>query len=152
MSPHPCHPCLRSIHHEEISRLEHGEKSPQAPTIHKLSQALEIELERFVDNSPIGLELLTTQEAGQRLNVPTARVRAWMKQGVLPGVKVSGECACQRLPWPNWSAVAGCGEHHAVSTRATGADPSRTPETLWEQSAKREGGVHLAPRLLSSIY
>ena len=39
----------------------------------------------------VGLELLTKQEAGQRLDVPTARVRAWMKQGVLPGVKVGGE-------------------------------------------------------------
>ena len=77
--------------HEEISRLEHGDKCPQAPTVHKLSQALGVPPAQFVDDSPMGLELLTTDEAGHRLDVPGTRVRVWMQQGVLPGVKVGGE-------------------------------------------------------------
>ena len=77
--------------HEEISRLEHGEQSPLAHTVHKLCQALDIAPERFVDDTPVGLDLLTTEEAGRRLDVPGKRVRVWMRQGVLPGVKVGGE-------------------------------------------------------------
>lgn len=74
--------------HEEISRLERGDQSPQAPTVHRLSQALAVAPARFVDESSLGLELLTTEEAGRRLDVPGTRVRKWMHQGVLPGVKV----------------------------------------------------------------
>jgi excisionase family DNA binding protein len=77
--------------HEEISRLEHGDKCPQALTVQKLSRALGVPPEQFVDDAPLGLELLTTEEAGQRLDIPGGRVRKWMQQGVLPGVKVSGE-------------------------------------------------------------
>jgi excisionase family DNA binding protein len=80
-----------SLTHEEISRLEHGEQSPQAPTVHKLSQALGVAPERFVDDTSLGLELLSMREAGQRLDVPAGRVRKWMQQGVLPGVKVGVE-------------------------------------------------------------
>jgi len=79
------------ITHEEISRLELGDRCPQAPTVHKLSQALGVPPVQFVDDSPIGLELLTTEEAGQRLDVPGKRVQVWMQQGVLPGVKVGEE-------------------------------------------------------------
>lgn len=77
--------------HEEISRLEHSKKSPRALTVHKLSQALGVTPVQFVDNSPLGLELLTTEEAGQRLHVPSKRVQVRLQQGVLPGVKVGGE-------------------------------------------------------------
>ena len=77
--------------HEQISRMEHGDKSPLAPTLRKLSQALGVAPERFVDDSPIGLELLSTEEAGRRLDVPGKRVQVWLKQGVLPGIKVGGQ-------------------------------------------------------------
>jgi len=59
--------------------------------MHKLSQALGVAPERFVDDSPIGLEMLTTREVVQRLAIPMARIQVWMKHGVLPGVKVSGQ-------------------------------------------------------------
>lgn len=74
--------------HEEISRLELGDRCPQAPTLRKLSQALGVAPSHFVDDTPVGLELLTTEEAGRRLDVPAGRVRKWTQQGVLPGVKV----------------------------------------------------------------
>ena len=57
----------------------------------QLSQALGGAPERFVDDTPLGRTLLSTEEVGRRLDVPTARVRFWMKHGVLPGVKVSGQ-------------------------------------------------------------
>ena len=76
---------------EEISRLEHGRRAALASTVHKLSQALGVAPEHFVDDTPIGLEMLSTQDAGRRLDVPTARIQAWMRNGVLPGVKVGGE-------------------------------------------------------------
>jgi transcriptional regulator with XRE-family HTH domain len=79
------------ITHEAISALEHGTRAAVAPTVHKLSQALGVAPERFVDDVPVGLTLLSTEEVGQRLDVPAGRVRFWMKQGVLPGVKVSGQ-------------------------------------------------------------
>ena len=55
--------------HEEISRLEQGEKSPQAPTVHKLSPALRILSAQFVDDMPLGLQLLSVREAGHLLGV-----------------------------------------------------------------------------------
>lgn len=79
------------ITHEAISALEHGTRAAVAPTVHKLSQALGVAPERFVDDSSLGLTLLSTEEVGQRLDVPAGRVRKWMKHGVLPGVKVSGQ-------------------------------------------------------------
>jgi excisionase family DNA binding protein len=77
--------------HEQISRLELGTYAPSAPTVHHLSQALDVAPEQFVDDTPVGLELLSVQDAGHRLDVPAGRVRTWMRQGVLPGVKVSGD-------------------------------------------------------------
>jgi excisionase family DNA binding protein len=79
------------LSHEQLSRLELGTYAASAPTVHHLSQALGITPTRFVDDSPIGLEMLSVQEAGQRLDVPAGRVRKWMQQGVLPGVKVGME-------------------------------------------------------------
>jgi transcriptional regulator with XRE-family HTH domain len=79
------------ITHEAISALELGTRAASAPTVHKFSQVLGVAPAQFVDDTPVGLTLLSTREAGQRLDVPTARVRFWMKQGVLPGIKVSGQ-------------------------------------------------------------
>jgi len=79
------------ISHEQISRLELGTYAASAPTVHHLSQALGVTPAQFVDDSSLGLELLSVQDAGQRLDVPAGRVRTWMRQGVLPGVKVGME-------------------------------------------------------------
>jgi transcriptional regulator with XRE-family HTH domain len=93
--------------HEEISRLEGGDKSPKAPALRKLGQALAIAPALLVSSEPIGLELLSTEDAGHRLDVPTARVGVWLRQGVLPGVKVGGQwrvpaIAVAELERSNW--------------------------------------------------
>ena len=82
---------LAGITHEALSNLELGKLAASAPTVRQLSQALGVAPVQFVDDTPIGLTLLSTVEAGQRLDVPPARVRFWMRNGVLPGVKVSGQ-------------------------------------------------------------
>jgi excisionase family DNA binding protein len=78
------------ISHEALSNLELGKLVASAPTVRQLSQALGVAPERFVDTSPIGLEMLSTQEAGRRLDVPVGRIQYWLQQGVLPATKVSG--------------------------------------------------------------
>ena len=77
--------------HEAISRLERGERAASAETVRQLAQALGIPPERFVGRDPIGLTMLTVAEAAARLDVPSARVRDWVGQGVLAGTKVSGQ-------------------------------------------------------------
>ena len=79
------------LSHEHLSRLERGTYAASAPTVHQLSQALGVAPTRFVDDTPIGLEMLSVEETGHRLDVPMGRVRKWMRQGVLPGVKVGGD-------------------------------------------------------------
>jgi excisionase family DNA binding protein len=77
--------------HEQISRLETGRYAPYADTVRTLAQALGVDPERFVGREAIGLTMLTTAEAAFRLDVPIGRVQTWLKQGELPGVKVSGQ-------------------------------------------------------------
>ena len=77
--------------HEAISRLETGHYAPYADTVRTLAQALGVAPARFVGHEAIGLHMLTTAEAAFRLDVPIGRVRTWVKQGELPGVKVSGQ-------------------------------------------------------------
>ena len=79
------------VTNEALSHLERGTRTASAATVHQLSQALGIPPHRFVDDSPIGLDMLSTAEVGQRLGVPVARIQEWLKQGVLAGIKVSGE-------------------------------------------------------------
>jgi excisionase family DNA binding protein len=79
------------VTHEALSHLERGTRTASAHTVHQLSQALGIPPQRFVDDAPIGLELLTTEEAGRRLDVPAARIQYWLKHGVLPATKVGGQ-------------------------------------------------------------
>ena len=62
-----------------------------ANTVRTLAQALRVDPARFVGREAIGLDMLTTAEAAFRLDVPIGRVRTWVKQGELPGVKVSGQ-------------------------------------------------------------
>lgn len=76
--------------HEEISHLEHGEQSPQGSTLRKLSLALNVTPSQFVDDTPIGLEMLTAKQVARRLDVTEWRVRHWLKHGVLPSTKVGG--------------------------------------------------------------
>ena len=76
--------------HEAISRLETGHYAPYVTTVRTLAQALEVAPARFVSREAIGLDMLTTAEAAFRLDVPIGRLRTWVKQGELPGVKVSG--------------------------------------------------------------
>ena len=79
------------VTHEVISTLERGKRAAQATTIQALARALEVDPERFVSHDPIGLTMLTVAEAAQWLEVPAARVQVWLRQGHLPGEKVSGQ-------------------------------------------------------------
>jgi excisionase family DNA binding protein len=77
--------------HELISRLEVGRKTPQGESVRRLADALRIAPEQFVEDGPLGLTMLTSAEAAARLDVPVARVQKWLRQGQLPGTKVSGQ-------------------------------------------------------------
>ena len=79
------------ISHEVISRLELGRCWPKAATVRALAQALKVEPEQFVRHEQTGLTALTVAEAAARLGVPAGRVQTWLKDGLLPGVKVSGQ-------------------------------------------------------------
>lgn len=78
------------VTHEAISRLESGQGAPQAATVRQLARALGVAPERFIGDDPVGLTMLSIAEAAVRLEVPPARVRDWVRQGQLPGTKVSG--------------------------------------------------------------
>ena len=77
--------------HEAISRLETGRCWPKAATVRSLAQALGVEPERFVRHDPAGLTTVTVAEAATRLGVPAGRVQTWLKEGLLPGTKISGQ-------------------------------------------------------------
>jgi excisionase family DNA binding protein len=79
------------VTHEAISNLETGKRSPFASTVRALAQALGIHPERLIARETTGLSLLTVAQAAARLDVPPARVRAWVTQGELAGTKVSGQ-------------------------------------------------------------
>ncbi len=78
------------VTHEAISRLETGRGTPYAETVRQLARALNVAPVRFVDEEPVGLTMLSIAEAAVRLDVPTDRVRDWVRHGHLPGTKVSG--------------------------------------------------------------
>ena len=65
--------------------------SPQGPTLRKLSVALNVAPAQFVEDTPIGLEMLTAPQVAHYLDVTEWRVRHWLKQGVLPATKVGGQ-------------------------------------------------------------
>ena len=79
------------LSHEVISRLELARCSPKAATVQALAQTLGVEPEQFVGSERAGLTMLTVSEAAARLDVPAGRVQTWLKDGLLPGVKVSGQ-------------------------------------------------------------
>jgi excisionase family DNA binding protein len=82
---------VSGVAHELVSRLERGVGTPRAGTVWALARSLGIAPERFVEPGPIGLTLLTTLEAASALGVPAARMQKWLRRGVLPGTKISGE-------------------------------------------------------------
>jgi excisionase family DNA binding protein len=76
--------------HEALSNLERGKRAPHAESVRRLARALGIAPERFVDETPVGLTMLSVAEAAFRLDVPAGRVQRWVRHGELPGRKVSG--------------------------------------------------------------
>jgi excisionase family DNA binding protein len=79
------------LSHEALSNLERGKRAPTADTVRRLARALGIAAERFIDEGPIGLTMLSVAEAAFRLDVPADRVQKWLRHGELPGSKVSGQ-------------------------------------------------------------
>jgi excisionase family DNA binding protein len=79
------------VTHEEISRIEQGQRTPLRSTVRVLAEALGVGPEVFVDRTRLAPVGLGTAEVAARLDVPRDRVEAWLKQGVLEGVKVSGQ-------------------------------------------------------------
>jgi excisionase family DNA binding protein len=79
------------LSHEFISRLETGRSWPKAATVQALAQVLGVAPQHFVGSDPAGLTTLTVAEAATRLGVPVDRVQDWLRHGVLPGKKVSGQ-------------------------------------------------------------
>jgi excisionase family DNA binding protein len=79
------------VTHEEISRIEQGQRTPLRSTVRVLAEALGVGPEVFVDRTRLAPSGLGTAEVAARLDVPRDRVEAWLKQGVLEGVKVSGQ-------------------------------------------------------------
>jgi excisionase family DNA binding protein len=77
--------------HEAISRWELGHKAPYGDTVRTLAQALHVAPERFVSTAPIGLSELSVREVARQLGVPFKRTQRWVREGVLPARKVSGQ-------------------------------------------------------------
>jgi excisionase family DNA binding protein len=82
---------VSGLTHEAISRWELGHKAPNADTVRALAQALHVAPEQFVGDAPIGLSELSVREAARQLGIPTKRAGRWVREGVLPGRKVSGQ-------------------------------------------------------------
>jgi excisionase family DNA binding protein len=76
--------------HEAISNLERARRIPRAPTIHALAAVLAVPPERFIDQTALGLSMLSVDEAAMRLDVPAGRLQEWLRHGQLPGQKVGG--------------------------------------------------------------
>jgi len=102
------------IPHETLSRWERGTWVPLGRNVFRLAQALRVEPARFVSREPMGLQMLSTAEAAFRLDVPASRVQTWVKQGELPGVKVSGQW---RIPAIAVAELGGSGRLRGQSRR-----------------------------------
>jgi excisionase family DNA binding protein len=77
--------------HEEISWLEHGQRTPLRGTVRALAEALGVVPEVFVARTKLDPVGLSTDEVAARLEVLRGRVQKWLHAGKLPGVKVSGQ-------------------------------------------------------------
>jgi excisionase family DNA binding protein len=108
---------ISGLRHETLSRLELGRQAASAETVRALAQALGVDPEQFVSRDPGGLTMLTLAEAGLRLDVPASRVRTWLHQGELPGVKVSGQWRVSAI------AVAELGRSGRLRGRSRRLDP-----------------------------
>jgi excisionase family DNA binding protein len=82
---------VSGLTHEAISRLETSYNAPYADTVRTLARALEVAPAQFVGTEPLGLSEWSVREAAQHLGVPVMRTRDWVRAGVLPGRKVSGQ-------------------------------------------------------------
>ena len=102
------------IPHETLSRWERGTWVPLGRNVVRLAQALRVEPARFVSHEALGLLMLTTAEAAARLDVPRGRLQTWVKQGELPGVKVSGQW---RIPAIAVAELGGSGRLRGQSRR-----------------------------------
>jgi excisionase family DNA binding protein len=108
---------ISGLRHETLSRLELGRQGASAETVRALARALRVDPERFVSRDPGELTMLTLAEAGLRLDVPASRVRTWLHQGELPGVKVSGQWRVPAI------AVAELGRSGRLRGRSRRLDP-----------------------------
>lgn len=100
--------------HEAISRLETGHNAPSAETVRTLAHALQVEPEVFVTDGAIGLTELPVREVARRLGVPFKRAQRWVREGVLPARKVSGQW---RVPAVAVRALGGSGRLRGQSLR-----------------------------------
>ena len=103
--------------HEVISWLETGKRAPRAATVRALAQALQVAPEQFVGSDPLGLTMLTVAEAAFRLDVPADRLRRWLQERELAGVKVSGQWRVPAI------AVAELGRSGRLRGRSRRLDP-----------------------------
>jgi excisionase family DNA binding protein len=100
--------------HEAISRWEVGNKAPYAEVIRTLADALHVAPEQFVADTPLGLTELSVREAARQLGVPVKRTQRWIREGELPGRKVSGQW---RVPAVAVRALGGSGRLRGQSLR-----------------------------------
>ena len=100
--------------HEAISRLETGHNAPYAETVRTLAQALQVEPEQFVGFEPIGLTELSAREVARQLGIPMKRTQRWIREGVLPAHKVSGQW---RVPAVAVRELGGSGRLRGQSLR-----------------------------------
>ncbi len=105
------------LRHETLSRLELGRQGASAATVRTLARALRVAPERFLSDDLGGLTMLPVAEAGARLGVPASRVRTWLHQAELPGVKVSGQWRVPAI------AVAELGRSGRLRGRSRRLDP-----------------------------
>ena len=100
--------------HEAISRLETGYRAPYADTVRTLAQVLRVAPEQFVGFAAIGLSELSVREMAWRLGIPVNRACRWVREGVLPGRKVSGQW---RVPAVAVRELGGSGRLRGESLR-----------------------------------
>ena len=105
------------LRHETLSRLELGRQGASAETVRALARALRVDPEWFVSREPGGLTMLTVAEAAFRLDVPADRLRRWLQERELPGVKVSGQWRVPAI------AVAELGRSGRLRGRSRRLDP-----------------------------
>lgn len=100
--------------HEAISRLETGHNAPYADTVRTLARALQAQPAQFVGFEPIGLTDLSVRETARQLGIPTKRTQRWIREGVLPARKVSGQW---RVPAVAVRELGGSGRLRGQSLR-----------------------------------